>query len=167
MLARLPGCATAGSGPWRWCACGPPVSAGPGSGVRSPSRGWPSSSSVCLHWVLCTCLCQCTGGGRGGPQHSLEDPRIIAFGGGGGGIGGLILNKCNPGRELFTFADRIAEPGGLQPGSAHVKRAYTPGVTFRMCVRTSASASHRFNRTVAPTRRSQGKASARRLSHGP
>ncbi len=52
----------------------------------SPSRGWPSSSSVCLHWVLCTCLCQCTGGGGGGgPQHSLEDPRIIAFGGGGGG----------------------------------------------------------------------------------
>jgi hypothetical protein len=25
-MARLPGCATAGSGPWRWRACGPPVS---------------------------------------------------------------------------------------------------------------------------------------------
>ncbi len=30
MLARLLGCATAGGGPWRWCACGPPVSVGPG-----------------------------------------------------------------------------------------------------------------------------------------
>ncbi len=59
------------------------------SGIRSPSRGRPSSSSVCLHWVPWTCLCQCTGGGGGGQQHSLEDPGIIAFGGGGGGgIGG-------------------------------------------------------------------------------
>ena len=37
---------------------------------------------------VCTCLCQCTGGGGGGQQHSMEDPRIIAFGGGDGGIGG-------------------------------------------------------------------------------
>ena len=67
MLARLLGCqcATAG-GSWRWCVCGPPVSAGPGSGIRPPSRGRPSSSSVCLHCVVCTCLCQCTGGGDGG-----------------------------------------------------------------------------------------------------
>jgi hypothetical protein len=56
MLASLIGwhCATA-SGPWR-CASGPPVSAGPGSGVRPPPshRGWSSSSasSVCLHCAL-------------------------------------------------------------------------------------------------------------------
>ena len=47
MLASLIGwhCATA-SGPWR-CASGPPVSAGPGSGVRPPPshRGWSPSSS--------------------------------------------------------------------------------------------------------------------------
>ena len=90
MLASLIGwhCATA-SGPWR-CASGPPVSAGPGSGFRHPPShwGWSSSSSVCLHCALCTCVCQCTGGGGGSQQHSLEDPRIIAFGGGGGGIGG-------------------------------------------------------------------------------
>ena len=85
MLVRLLGCGTAGSGPWRL----PPVSAGPGSGIRPPSRGWPSSSSVCLHCALCTCVCQCIGGGGGSQQYSLEDPRIIAFGGGGGGgIGG-------------------------------------------------------------------------------
>jgi hypothetical protein len=63
MLASLIGwhCVTA-SGPWR-CASGPPVSAGPGSGVRPPPshRGWSSSSSVCLHCVLCTCVCQCIG----------------------------------------------------------------------------------------------------------
>ncbi len=40
MLARLPVSATAG-GSWRWCVCGPPVSAGPGSGIRHPSRGRP------------------------------------------------------------------------------------------------------------------------------
>ena len=63
-----------------------------GAGLRvspsSESLGWSSSSSVCLHCALCTCVCQCTGGGGGSQQHSLEDPRIIAFGGGGGGIGG-------------------------------------------------------------------------------
>ena len=86
MLAslRLLGCGTAGSGPWRWCACGPPVSAGPGSGIRPPSWGWPSASSVCLHCGLCTSLCQCIGGGSGGEEDFAEDPGIIAFGGGGG-----------------------------------------------------------------------------------
>jgi hypothetical protein len=28
------------------------------------------SSSVCLHSVLCTCLCQRTGSGSGGDQHA-------------------------------------------------------------------------------------------------
>ncbi len=85
MLARLIGgqCATA-SGPWR-CACGPPVSAGPGSGVRPPHRAWSSSSSMCLHCVLCACLCQRIGSGGGGDQHGAEDPGTIAFGDGGGG----------------------------------------------------------------------------------
>ena len=44
MLARLPGSATAG-GSWRWCVCGPPVSAGPGSGIRH--RGRPFPPQVC------------------------------------------------------------------------------------------------------------------------
>ncbi len=48
----------------------------------------PSESGVCLHCVLCTSLCQCIGGGGCSQQNSLEDPRIIAFGGSGGGIGG-------------------------------------------------------------------------------
>ncbi len=77
MLASLIGwhCATA-SGPWR-CVSGPPVSAGSGSGVRPPPshRGWSSSSSVCLHCALCTCLCQRIGSGSGGDPRS-RDPRI-------------------------------------------------------------------------------------------
>ena len=95
MLASLIGwhCATA-SGPWR-CASGPPVSAGPGSGVRPPPshRGWSSSSPVCLHCVLCTCLCQRIGSGGGGDQHGVEDPGVIAFGGGGSGNGGGLFLK--------------------------------------------------------------------------
>ncbi len=67
---------------------------------ESPGPGVPvafllrvvTSESVCLpvHCVVCTCLCQCTGGGDGGQQHSMGDPRIIAFGGGDGpgGIAG-------------------------------------------------------------------------------
>jgi hypothetical protein len=64
------------------------------SDSESPGPGVPVAfllvrvTSVCLHCVVCTCLCQCTGGGDGGQQHSMGDPRIIAFGGGDGGIAG-------------------------------------------------------------------------------
>jgi hypothetical protein len=43
-------CATAG-GPWHWCACGPPGSAGPGSGILPPSRPFSCRPG---------CACQCT-----------------------------------------------------------------------------------------------------------
>jgi hypothetical protein len=56
--------------------------------IRPPSRGWPSSPSVCRRCTLWGCPCQCLGSGGGGLQYCLEDPGVFAFGGGGGGGGG-------------------------------------------------------------------------------
>jgi hypothetical protein len=52
------GCANAGCS-WRWSAraCGPLCSAWPGSGLP-PSRGWPSSTTVCRHRHCHRVLCQ-------------------------------------------------------------------------------------------------------------
>ena len=53
MLARLLGCGTASGGPWRWCACLPPISARPGSQWESPSE---SGVAFLLVGVPALCL---------------------------------------------------------------------------------------------------------------
>ena len=79
MLARLPvpGCATAG-GSWRWCACGPPGSAGSGTatGMGSPlSRGTPEVVNPRI-WLFSQYGCLSVGCMRGTScrrRHSSTD----------------------------------------------------------------------------------------------
>ena len=74
---------------WRWWAGGSLGSTTSARGSGPLLRGWPSSSSVTL-WGSDPAFCKCLGGGGSGLQHSFEDVRVLAVGGGGGGVSDVL-----------------------------------------------------------------------------